>query len=549
MRGRLSRFRVLVALVAAVAVVFATDVASTASGGATATEAQVNVEGFAFPNNAPGKPVQGLLQAHDHLWSYKGFGQGPFCGKTFDPGGVTKAMVDCPEHVPFGILAWFEQLASGQVPGTPHDTTGWPTFKSWPRPTSATHNMSYYKGIERLWKSGVRVFVDDVVTNRGLCLIYTTKRAPCDEMGAVRTEIAEARAFEAFLDQQHGGPGKGWYRIVNSPAHARQVIADGKMAVVLGMEVSEPFGCTRKLGTPQCTKADIDRGLDELYGLGVRSMFLCHKYDNGLCGVRFDSGTNSLVVNMGNLITTGQFWQAETCTGPRHDNPITPASPAQLAALLAVIDVDLGPVTLPVYPPTPHCNKLGLTDLGEHTIRAMMQRGMIVELDHMSVKAADQALTILEDAQYPGAISSHNWMDTGYNERLQRLGGVITGIGTAGEGFLAKWRETRATADPKRFGFGYGLDANGLNGGLPRPGSGPAVQYPYKSFDGKATLSRQVWGQKMWDFGADGLSHEGMVPDWLESTRIQAGPDAAQFVEDMTRGAEAYLRMWEGAQP
>jgi len=552
MSRRLSWIRVLMALAVVGAVVFTVDVTpggEPSAQAAAVAEAEVNVDGFAFPGNKVGKPVQGLLQAHDHLWSYKGFGQGPFCGKTFDPGGITKAMVDCPEHSPMGIPAWFEQIAGGQPLLTPHSTTGWPTFKSWPRPTSPSHNMSYYKGLERLWKSGVRVFVDDVVTNRGLCLIYTTKRAPCDEMSAVRTEIETARQFEAFLDERYGGPGKGWYRIVTDPAQARQAIADGKMAVVLGMEVSEPFGCTRKLGAPQCTAADIDRGLDELYDLGVRSMFLCHKYDNGLCGVRFDSGTNSLIVNLGNLITTGQFWQAETCTGPRHDNPITPASPAQLAALLAVIDVDLGPVTLPVYPPTPHCNKLGLTDLGKHTLEGMMQRGMIVELDHMSVKAAEQTLSILEQADYPGAISSHNWMDTGYNQRLQQLGGVITGIGSPGADFLGEWRETRSTADPQTFGFGYGLDANGLNGGLPRPGSGPVVQYPYASFDGKATLNRQVWGSKIWDFNADGLSHEGLVPDWLESTRKQAGADGPQFVQDMTRGAEAYLRMWEQAQP
>ena len=42
---------------------------------------------------------------------------------------------------------------------------------------------------------------------------------------------------------------------------------------------------------------------------------------------------------------------------------------------------------LPVYPPGPHCNPKGLTPLGEHLIRSMMRKGMIVETDHMSMKA------------------------------------------------------------------------------------------------------------------------------------------------------------------
>jgi microsomal dipeptidase-like Zn-dependent dipeptidase len=513
-------------------------------------EAQINATGFAFPDNTVDQPVQGFLQSHDHLWSYKGFGQGPFCGKTFDPGGITKAAVDCPEHNPLGIPAWFEQLASGQFPLTPHSTSGWPTFKDWPSASSATHNMSYYKGIERLWQSGVRMFVDDLVTNRGLCLIYTTKRAPCDEMTAIRTEAAEARKFEAWLDQQYGGPGKGWYRIVTDPAHARQVIADGKMAVVLGIETSEPFGCGRNLGKPRCTTADIDRGLDEVHALGVRSMFLCHKYDNALCGVRFDSGTNGVVVNAGNFITTGQFWQAETCKGPHHDNPIPPANAGVLATLIANSDIDLGGLTLPIYPPTPHCNKIGLSDLGEYAIKGMMKRGMILELDHMSVKAADRALTILEQHDYPGAISSHDWMDTGYNQRLQQLGGIITAIGQNSASFVSKWRQTRATADPsKPFAFGYGLDGNGLNSGMPKPGQNAAIQYPFTSYDGKVTLQKQVWGQRIWDFNSDGLAQQGMVPDWLESVRLQAGADGPAVVDSMTRGAEAYLQMWEGAQP
>ena len=71
------------------------------------------------------------------------------------------------------------------------------------------------------------------------------------------------------------------------------------------------------------------RGLDELYALGVRSMFLCHKFDNALCGVRFDEGALGTAINVGQFLSTGTFWQTEKCTGPQHDNPIGIAPPSE----------------------------------------------------------------------------------------------------------------------------------------------------------------------------------------------------------------------------
>jgi hypothetical protein len=189
----------------------------------------------------------------------------------------------------------------------------------------------------------------------------------------------------------------------------------------------------------------------------------------------------------------------------------------------------------------------GLTSLGEHMLDGMMQRGMIVEVDHMSVKAADQTLTILEQAGYSGVISSHDWMDEGYNARVQNLGGLITPISQPAADFVDTWRLAKSTASPDfEFGFGYGLDLNGLHS-APLAGEGPPVTYPFSSYDGGTSLAKQVWGQRTWDLNADGMAHEGLVPDWLESTRLAAGADGPAFVADMLNGAEAYLQMWERA--
>ncbi|MBX6767449.1 MAG: Coagulation factor 5/8 type domain-containing protein, partial [Actinomadura rubrobrunea] len=516
---------------------------------AASTRSGVNATGTPFRGTTPDGQVRGYVDLHSHLMSFEGFGGNVLCGKSFDPEGIDKALRDCPDHGPNGTLAWFENFVSkGSLLGT-HDTTGWPTFKDWPSHDSLTHQQAYYTWIERSWRAGQRILVNQLVSNRILCEIYPLKKYPCDEMESIRLQARRTYELQAYIDSQSGGPGKGWFRVVRSPAEARRVIEQGKLAVVLGVETSEPFGCRQIGGTPQCTKEQIDRGLDELQSLGVSSMFLCHKFDNALCGVRFDSDAKGVILNLGNFLGSGRFWQADTCTTPEHDNTIVPSN--DLTALLAGPLAHLRPldVTLPVYPKAPHCNVNGLTELGEHAVRAMIKRGMIVELDHMSVKAADRTLSILEEEGYPGVVSGHGWSDPGFASRIYRLGGMIASYGSSADTFAAEWRRAKRARDPGRlFGYAYGLDANGV-GALPAPRRGnedDPVRYPFTSpIDPNVTLDRERTGLRTWDVNTEGVANYGLVPDWIADMRNVAGDE---IIADMARGAEMYLRMWEAAR-
>ena len=110
-------------------------------------------------------------------------------------------------------------------------------------------------------------------------------------MDTVRRGIKAIRELQDYVDAQAGGPGKGFFQIVTDPYEARRVINQGRMAVVLEIEISEPFDC-RDVQQPTCDQAQVDRQLDEMYKLGVRSMLLLNKFDNPLTGVRFDSGAD-----------------------------------------------------------------------------------------------------------------------------------------------------------------------------------------------------------------------------------------------------------------
>jgi hypothetical protein len=102
-------------------------------------------------------------------------------------------------------------------------------------------------------------------------------------------------------------------------------------------------------------------------------------------------------------------------------------------------------------------------------------------------------------------------------------------------------------ADPRfYFGFGWGADMNGFgHQGNPRGADAPnPVTYPFKSFDGKQTIDKQKSGERVYDINVDGVAHYGLYPDWLEDLRKLAGNG---IVDDMARGPEAYLQMWERA--
>ena len=530
-----------------------------------ADDSQVNATGTPFSGTLPDGTVQGYVDTHTHLMSNVGFGGSIVCGATFDEHGPAEALKDCDNHGTNGSTALLENLTNleGKGPFDTHDTTGWPTFKDWPKWSSLTHQQMYYKWVERAWRGGQRIMVADAVNNNVLCgLPLQANKYSCNDMDTVRRQITETRNLQTYIDNQYGGPGKGWFRIATTPAQAREYVKQGKLAVILGVEVSNPFGCTTALGVPQCSRADIDRGLDEFKSLGVSSMFLCHKFDNALCGVRYDEGTQGLLVNLGNFINTGEWWKPTVCTGPQHDNTIANTSiPNDLLKYLPA------GILAPVYPKGPHCNTKGLTDLGEYALKGMMKRGMIVEVDHMSTKAASRTLDILEQANYPGVVSSHSWMDRSFTERLYRLGGFVTPYGHAAGEFAADIEDpaTKALRAKYGVGAGYGMDMNGF-GGTPRPPlaplrtfsadstselgksltptSGKGITYPYTALGG-TRMDRQVTGQRVWDYNTDGVAQYGQVPDWLQDVKGIAGNG---IQHELARGAESYLRTYVRAQ-
>ncbi|MFT3928504.1 MAG: hypothetical protein QM778_38600 [Myxococcales bacterium] len=546
--------------------------------------------------------LYGIVDAHSHVLSNFGFGGGGiFHGAPFHRLGVEHALGSCePFHGEMGRKDFFGYgfdrgpegfkantllpvLFGGQLGRDNHHTAGYPDFTDWPNgPFSSTHQTQYYVWLQRAWLSGLRLEILHATTNQIICDFtvgqgYQDVRYSCNDMVAVDRILREARNMERYIDAQAGGPGRGFFRIVETPTAARKVIADGKLAVVLGIETSNLFDCfsVPHSGAPKCDPAYVRETLDDYYALGVRAMFPVHKYDNA-----FSAGDGHRgFIELGNFVNSGQYSNfVESCPDAvptvfdsgnvefgglnkprdRYDAP-PPNDMSKFAKQPMLTLTEHSPRLIGAPLKGNYCQKTGLTALGETLMREMMARGMIIELDHLPRRGYQRAFELLEEHDYPAA-GTHG---THYDGRLYALGGISRmNFGRCRDpqlkGAMLKPLLERVALQKKYGGYGaegLGLDLNGF-AGAPKPRFGEragcqAVQadrvtYPFKSYTGDVEFTQPKVGERTLDFNTEGLVHIGLLPELIEDARGDANSDAD--LEPLFRSAEGYLRMWERAE-
>jgi hypothetical protein len=562
-----------------------------ASGDITVTE---------FENDGS---VFGFVDAHSHLFSNIAFGgTGLYHGAPFDPLGVEHALEDCNlvhgeegrkdlmgagfASSDGGIDTLLGALITGELPEKNHDTEGYPDFTDWPNaPSSSTHQVQYYKWIERAYMSGLRLMVQHATTNQYLCQLVVgigsqPKGFDCNDMVAVDRIIEATYALERYVDALSGGPGEGWFRIVFSPAEAREQIKAGKLAVVLGIEASDLFDCflVPYGDFSQCTEADVVAQLDEYYDKGVRVLFPVHKYDNAFSAGDGDRG----IIDIGNFGHTGHYNSYVECSEellefragfdnggvafpdlnrPRDEFDSEPPVDMSgfeddpLGSLLPYASLLGGEPLAGDY-----CQQHGLTDLGEFLIAQMMQRGMIIELDHLPRKSVKRTLNLLQENDYP-AMGTHG---QNYNGLLYELGGMSkSNLGrcrsadtaaTMDDGFQARIQLIRDKGGFPAEGFAF--DLNGFAGapgprfgqrsGCSTPQTDEGITYPFTSYAGDVTLERPVVGNRTLDFNTEGMVHLGLVAEVIEDVRRDGVTD--EELEPLFKSAEGYIRVWEKSE-
>jgi microsomal dipeptidase-like Zn-dependent dipeptidase len=523
-----------------------------ASGCRAFPEAQVGAGGKTFSGTNRDGTVFGFVDDHLHITGNMRGGGLVISGEPFDRFGIPTALgEDASIHGADGSLDITGNLLRTGLPTGTHDTHGWPTFRGWPTFDTETHQQVYYVWLQRAWEAGERLVVAQTVDDEPMCRVEPHRiGSSCDETRSIEAQIRTLRALQGYVDAQNGGPGKGWLRLVYSPAQARRVIRSGKLAVIIGIESSDLFGCSELNGNPQCTRAGIVRGIRNYERLGVRGMFVAHWVDNAFSGAALEGGATGIFINILNRFQTGSYFRTDPCPGPGQGEEVRSLS-RPLLQLLS----DFFPATksiagqgMPTYPSGLRCNARGLTPLGRFMINQMIKAHMLIEVDHMSEKARDTVLSIAAKAHYP-LISSHNGTGGEWTPaelvKLYRLGGFAAVTPATAPALAAKILRMQKFKDPVRFfGVGIGTDTNGF-ASLPGPDAKDPLHYPFRSYDGRLMFTRERTGQRTFDLNTDGVAHYGLIADLFAD--MQHAPGGGRALSLLFRSAEAYLETWQRA--
>jgi len=482
-------------------------------------ELPVSASGRAFSGVNPDGTVAGWADPHLHITADERAGGLVLSGGSFDRFGVTEALGhDADVHGPDGSLdATGNLLRSGSPAGT-HNTDGWPTFAGWPVFDTYTHQQVYYTWLQRAYLSGLRLVTAQLVEDQPLCQIEPRRSHSCDETATIELELERLHAMQGYVDAQSGGPGQGWLRLVYDPAQARRVIEQGKLAVLIGVEASNPFGCSEYLDQPQCGRADVDRGIALYRQLGIRSMFIAHWVDNAFGGAALQSGATGTFIGAMQMEQTGMPFETGPCPEAGQGS---------------------------------QCNSKGLTDLGAYLVERLMDAHMLIEMDHLSERARLTVLSMAEARHYPLVSSHTNTGGIWTSSDLQRLY-ALGGFATARPDTAARLAQTilgfqRYVPHGQFPGVGLGTDTGGFNSSPP-PDPNAAhdpLHYPFRSYDGGVAFACQLAGSRTYNLNTDGVANYGLYADLLAYMRQQKDGEAATRL--LFRSAEGYLRTWQAA--
>jgi microsomal dipeptidase-like Zn-dependent dipeptidase len=496
--------------------------------------------------------LRGFADLHVHITADMRAGGRVISGRAFHRFGIPAALGgDARTHGADGSLDVTGNLLRTGLPFGGHDTHGWPSFRGWPEHDTNTHQQVYWRWLERAWRAGLRLVVAQTVEDEPICRIVPRREYPCDETSAIARQVRRLRALEDYVDAQSGGRGRGWFRLVYGPAQARRAIRRGRLAVVIGVESSNPFGCSVRLGAPRCSRADIDRGIEHLHRLGVRSLFMAHWVDNALAGAALEGGVRGVFINVFNRFQTGRYFTTSRCPrrGQGEEMRTLSAGEMQVLAGFYPAVAPLVPEGMPSYPRGRRCNPRGLTSLGRYALRRLMDRHMMIEADHLSERARSTALALAVRRGYP-LVSSHT--DTGgvwTEAQLRRLyasGGIASARLDGARGLARNLvrLDRIARAARRRGGVPVGTDVGGF-ASLPGPRHDAArrpLRYPFTLSGFR--FARERSGRRVFDLNRDGVAHYGLIADLVADMRQQSDRSALRA---LFASARAYLRSWRRA--
>jgi microsomal dipeptidase-like Zn-dependent dipeptidase len=500
----------------------------------------------------------GFADLHVHMMAEEAFG-GAWLHGTYDhaptdcDGGMppsdharvrqnlSELLTSCP-NVPFGDSALLSALFSvgggsagseflSKIEGSKGDTGlhlgRKRANRDFPRWDTIAHHAVWEKWLRTAHERGLSLMVMSAVTFQFLCEMMPE--------GNLKRECDERADIDIQLDRVHEFVrANTWAEIALSPADARRIIAQGKLAIVLSIEASNVFD----------GPSDWRPVFDAFYAKGVRTLQIAHQLDNRFAGAALHNP----------IFHVAQF---------KKNCHIDTDCGATLRGKTLGFDVDR------------ECkNMRGLTSEGADLAREMMKRGMPIDIAHLSERGVDALYDVAKSAQYYPLYFSHGHFREIMNPelakdekttpaeiiRIVRKTGGMFGLRTAHDetrdyvhasvpndchGSSKSFAQAfEFGAKELKVGLALGSDFNGfMQQTRPRFGDLGACSAGFAEEAAAQRAQQLASGRPLGtEFDEKGLAHVGLLPDLLDDLRGM-GVDTAPI----TRSAERFLRMWERA--
>lgn len=515
-----------------------------------------------------GLPVTGFADLHlHHTMQLSAFGGGWYWGSHDGPESVALQPCDGGKQharqqlskIPFGrcidsgLIPKLTKFADKNFPNLvgkstgagdvglhPSRKNGYPAFDGWPRWDSIGHQQAWSGWLREAHQHGLNLVVTQATDFGPLCNLIPpeNRQFACDEMTNVDIQL---NAEIEFAQNN-----SSWVEIALTPADARRIIRANKLALVLGIETSDLFG----------RSPDINAELTRYYQMGVRSIQPGHLINSRFTDVASISAAFQII----------QF--LEPYAGPQcHTEPDCP-----------LFDFGVGGVPGLGFPLTPAngCKgAVGLTSEGVQLINGLMQRGMLIDVSHLTEKAINDIYRLAVANTYYPIFSSHGYfrsivlpddqiertLSTDLVDKIMSTGGIFGVLpGPSENQTYARSRvenschgSVRSFAqmyDLGRIGYqanmAFGSDLNCFTAHT-RPrfgetGACSASKLPWEQICFRKRENSRDIARAGTDIDTKGLAHVGLLDD-MANQLDALGSDAT----NLRHSAENFIQMWERA--
>jgi microsomal dipeptidase-like Zn-dependent dipeptidase len=455
----------------------------------------------------------------------------------------------------------------------------------------------WWEWVKRAHDGGLRVMVALTVNSELLAEILNGS-PPYDDRSVAERQIAET----IRMVNNH----RDFMEVATSSADVMRIVAEGKLAVVLGMEVDRigNWGAQSSPGD-----SEVRDEIRHLHDLGIRYAFPVHLVDNAFGGSAVYSPLFSFANKRANgyhsLVQHSADPDVTYNAGEIEGIPITHGLGNMSVTLLrglmdAIGDLPttctdfssfppcIGQVwccgsyreTTALLAPSPeieaykdilpgHVNVKGLAPAGAVAIDEMMKLGMFIDLDHMSQRTQEQVIQMAEAAGavtggpgYPLMFGHGGLREPGSSERLppralvervKALGGMF-GAGTADatpDQFIQTFQGLRTVMDAGSVAIG--TDINGFEKSPRRSedcqigaGAGASQQFYQRFLSESGLTTRSTLGNRTWDYVLDcGVSHYGLMPEFLFDVGTFHGDAGEAVRDDLMKSVGGFIKTWQ----